>query len=136
MSLANFLFNLAQRVSAVLVAVFVCMAAAPEAHVIDLFVFESFVVIGYNSIPLPGGVGAFELIYLNIYCIAFEESFIIASMMVTRVIAYYLRMLLSGIYTLVYHIRLMRDIQEKNESGENDANEQSNEQSSEQSEET
>lgn len=127
MSFANFVFNLAQRVSAVLIAVFVCKAAAPEAQIIELFVFEAFVVIGYNSIPLPGGVGAFELLYLSIYCIAFEEAFVLASMMVTRAISYYLRMLLSGIYTLIYHIRLMRRIQKKNESGETYAEEQSSE---------
>ena len=64
--------------------------------------------MGYNSIPLPGGVGAFEYLYLNIYTLRFDNTFIVVAMMVTRVISYYLCMALSGVVTLVYHIRLMK----------------------------
>ena len=105
---SNMGFNLAQRASHVLVSCFVCMAAAPQTNFLDLFVLEAFVLIGYNSIPLPGGVGAFEYLYLNIYCIAFDDAFILVAMMVTRVISYYFRTLVCGIYTLAYHVRLMR----------------------------
>lgn len=109
MSFANFFFNLAQRVSHVLVSCFVCLAAAPGTDFWALFVLESFVLIGYNSVPLPGGVGAFEYLYLNIYCVHLpEEAFILSAMMVTRVISYYLRMFISGVFTLVYHGRMMR----------------------------
>lgn len=106
--IANLLCNLGQRVSAVLIACFVCMAAAPEASFLDLFAFEALVIIGYNSIPLPGGVGAFEYLYLRIFRIRFADVFILSSLMVTRMFSYYLRMMCSGVYTLVYHIRLMR----------------------------
>ncbi len=108
MSFANFLFNLAQRICHVLVSCFVCMAARSDVPFFDLFVLESFVLVGYNSIPLPGGVGAFEFLYLNIYCIRFEDAFILSAMMVTRVISYYLRMFVCGGITLGYHVSLMR----------------------------
>ena len=109
MSVANFLFNLLQRLSHVLVSCFVCLAAAPESDFFALFVLESFVLIGYNSVPLPGGVGAFEYLYLHIYCICFaDEAFVLAAMMVTRVISYYLRMFVAGILTLCYHVGGMR----------------------------
>lgn len=109
MTVANFLFNLLQRVSHVLVSCFVCMAAAPGAHFWDLFVLESFVLVGYNSIPLPGGVGAFESLYINIYCVCFtEDNFILSAMMVTRFLSYYLRMIVCGVMTLAYHIHLVR----------------------------
>ncbi len=122
MTVANFFFNLLQRVSHVLVSCFVCMAAAPEAHFIDLFVLESFVLVGYNSIPLPGGVGAFESLYINIYCVCFPaaDNFILSAMMVTRFISYYLRMIVCGIITLGYHVHLVRKIGKENFSRENE----------------
>ena len=61
-------------------------------------------MIGYNSIPLPGGSGAFEFLYINIYALAFSAEFTLIAMMVTRVISYYLSMLVNGIYTVLYHV--------------------------------
>lgn len=119
MSFANFVLNLAQRTSHVLVSCFVCLAAAPHANFIDLFALECLVLVGYNSIPLPGGVGAFEYLYLNIYCIIFGNAFILAAMMVTRVISYYLRMLAAGAFTLGYHIHLVRKHGKETVNGEN-----------------
>lgn len=123
MTVANFCFNLLQRLCHVLTAMFVCLAVVPQANILDLFALEAFVLVGYNSVPLPGGVGAFEFLYLNIYSIALlngvflsaaaavglsGEAFILAAMMVSRVISYYLRMILCGVYTLVYHVCVMR----------------------------
>lgn len=119
LTVVNLLFNLGQRLSHVLVAVFVCLAAVPEANFFDLFALETLVLVGYNSVPLPGGVGAFEYLYLNIYAIAFGDVFILSAMMVTRMISYYTKLFVSGVYTLVYHIRLMRRPQNKEKNGEN-----------------
>lgn len=123
MSVANFLFNLLQRVSHVLISCFVCMAAMPDMNFIDLFVLESLVLIGYNSVPLPGGVGAFESLYINIYCVCFtDDNFILSAMMVTRFISYYLRMIVCGIVTLGYHAYLVRKIGKQAFADENESN--------------
>lgn len=110
MTVANFLFNLLQRTSHVLVSCFVCLAARPASNFWDLFALESLVLIGYNSVPLPGGVGAFESLYINIYGIGigFDDAFILSAMMVTRFISYYLRMIVCGVLTLAYHVHLVR----------------------------
>ena len=71
---------------------------------LDVFAMQSFVVLGYNSIPLPGGIGVYEYLYLKVYGNYFSVSFIVIAMMVTRVISYYLSMILCGIYTMVYHL--------------------------------
>ena len=97
------LCNIAQRVSQLLISVFVCMSAV-NCNFFDVLIMQSFVMLGYNSIPLPGGVGAYEYSYLQIYCMSFSESFVIISMMVTRIISYYLSLILSGAYTVVYHL--------------------------------
>ena len=65
---------------------------------------QTFATLGYNSIPLPGGSGAFEFLYINIFETAFDEEFTLIAMMVTRVISYYLSMLVNGIYTGIYHV--------------------------------
>lgn len=97
------LLNMAQRLSQIMISVFVCKSVV-DCDVIDVFAMQSFVVLGYNSIPLPGGIGAYEYLYLEIYGNSFSSSFIVVAMMVTRVISYYLSMILCGIYTMVYHL--------------------------------
>ncbi len=108
MSFANFFCNLGQRVSHVSIAAFVCLAADPSLNFLDLFALEALVLVGYNSIPLPGGVGAFEYLYLEIYSIYFGGAFILSAMMVSRVLSFYLRMILSGVYTMAYHVHTLR----------------------------
>ncbi len=81
-----------------------CYAADPSASFIDLVAMQSFVLLGYNSIPLPGGVGAYEYLYLDIYGQVYGSAFVSSSMMVARVISYYISMILCGIVTLVYHV--------------------------------
>lgn len=120
MSFANFFFNLGQRLSHVLVASFVCYAALPGYDFIELFALEALVLVGYNSIPLPGGVGAFEYLYHQIYAVSFPDTFILSAMMVSRVLSYYLRMMLCGVYTLIYHMRYLRGAKREEMRGEED----------------
>lgn len=94
--------NVAQRVSLILVSVFVCLSMA-NCSPWDVFSMQTFAMIGYNSIPLPGGSGAFEFLYLRIYEGVFSAEFTLIAMLVTRVISYYLSILINGIYTMLYH---------------------------------
>lgn len=99
------LLNVLQRVSQVMITYFVIAAVRPNVNVIEVFAAQAFVTLGYNSIPLPGGVGAFELLYLNTYrAMGFENHFVLVAVMITRLISYYACMLLSGGYTLTYHL--------------------------------
>ena len=102
------ILNIAQRVSQILITCFVCLAAVRSAPFRDVFVMQAFVLIGYNSVPLPGGVGAFEYLYLHIYGLLFENAFILAAMMVTRAISYYICIVVSGTMTLAYHIHIIK----------------------------
>ena len=97
------LLSLLQRAALMLIPCFICHAAAPEMPLCDLFILQAYVVLGYNSLPLPGGVGAFEYLYLHVYNAHFNEAFILSAMMVSRVISFYFRTILCGLYTLVYH---------------------------------
>lgn len=97
-------FNLMQRFTNILISCFVCLSAHKAVPFADLFVMQVFVLLGYNCVPLPGGTGAFEYLYLNIYCLRFDDAFIVVAMMISRVISYYFCIVVSGVYTLAYHI--------------------------------
>ena len=109
----SLILNLAQRVSYVLIPCLLCLGtnnistvleadvAAPS--ILDLFCMQTFVWLGYNSVPLPGGTGGFEFMYLNVYGEFYKKSFVLSAMMVSRSLSYYLRFILCGVYTLIYH---------------------------------
>jgi uncharacterized protein (TIRG00374 family) len=97
------LCNMAQRISLITVSAFVCMSMT-DCSMWQMFSMQTFAMIGYNSIPLPGGSGAFEFLYINIYGGVFAPEFTLVAMMITRVISYYLSILVNGIYTMLYHV--------------------------------
>lgn len=109
---AAMFFNIAQRTAQTLIPTFVCLAAAPRTDFITLFSMQAYVMIGYNSIPLPGGTGVYEYLYPNIFGIGglFDMKFILSAMMVSRAISYYICMIACGLYTLVYHAVGIRKI--------------------------
>ena len=111
MSVINVLANLGQRICHVLIPVFVILAAQPEANFWDLCVCSALIIIGYNSIPLPGGMGVYEYLYVRVYSaagLAGGSTFILSALMVSRFISFYMIMVGCGLYTLAYHIQVMR----------------------------
>lgn len=103
------LLTLAQRVVRVIISCCICLAAEPETSFWDVFALQSFVIVGYTFLPVPGGVGAFEYLYLHTYRMIFDsDAFIFSAMMVMRTVSYYLSIIVSGIMTLSYHVYLMR----------------------------
>lgn len=97
------ILNVSQRASQVMISCFVCKAGI-DCSFWEIFILQSLVLLGYNSIPLPGGSIAYEYLYLNIFGLYFSESFIVVAVMITRIISYYLNMLISGIFTICYHL--------------------------------
>lgn len=103
------LLTLGQRVVRVIISCCICIAAAPETSFWDVFALQSFVIVGYTFLPVPGGVGAFEYLYLHTYRMIFDsDAFIFSAMMVMRTVSYYLSIIVTGIMTLSYHVYLMR----------------------------
>lgn len=111
MTAVNIFANLGQRMCHVLIPVFVILAAQPDADFLNLCVASALIIIGYNSIPLPGGVGVYEYLYVYVYAaagLAEGKVFILAALMVSRFISFYMIMIGCGLYTLLYHIQVMR----------------------------
>lgn len=104
--LQTLLLNVLQRGAQVAITAFVFKAAKPQTDMLHVFALQCFVLLGYNSMPLPGGSGVFELLYLNVFSTVafFDKPFLVVAVMVTRVISYYGCLIFSGIFTLAYHV--------------------------------
>ncbi|MBR6727831.1 MAG: flippase-like domain-containing protein [Clostridia bacterium] len=98
-----FLCNLIQRAANIAITAFVCVSVS-DLGFLELFMMQTLVTLGYNSFPLPGGSGAFEILFSSIYFGAFAAGVGDIPMVMTRVITYYLAMILCAIYTIVYHM--------------------------------
>lgn len=101
------LCNTAQRASQILITVFVCKSAF-DCNMGEIFLLQAFIILGYNSLPLPGGIGAFEYLYMKIFKLYMLESTVVITMMVSRGISFYFSIFASGAYTIVYHILQLR----------------------------
>lgn len=114
-------FNILQRVSQTLIPCFVCLAIDPNTPFLDVFALQALVLFGYNSIPLPGGVGAYEYLFIHIYGQMYDKAFILLALMISRLFSYYFNMLVSGIYTLTYHMvkrkKVPAEVQPTDENG-------------------
>lgn len=106
----TFIFNVLQRVSQTLIPCFVCLAIDPNAPFLEIFVLQALVLFGYNSIPIPGGVGAYEYLFIHIYMQLYDNAFILLALMISRLISYYVCMMLSGVVTLTYHMATVRNV--------------------------
>ena len=99
------IFNTLQRIAQNAIPCFVCLAVDPDAPFFEIFALQVYVLLGYNSTPLPGGVGAYEFLFINIYAQIYPDaSFVLLVMMISRVFSYYLTMIWCGIVTLTYHM--------------------------------
>ena len=108
------IFNILQRAAQTLIPCFVCLAIDPEAPFLEIFALQAFVLFGYNSVPLPGGVGAYEYLFMNIYGQLFpENSFVLLVLMISRLFSYYLSLIWSGVFTLTYHMVKVKKVKEE-----------------------
>ena len=123
------IFNVLQRMAQTFIPCFVCLAIDPDTPFFDIFVLQAFVLFGYNSVPIPGGVGAYEYLFINIYAQLFaDNAFILLALMISRLISYYFNIILSGIVTLVYHmVKVPAEewpVSDKNAEGDGETGEQ------------
>lgn len=105
LALKTFLLNLFQRVFQMSIAVCIYFAAGLKGvNILELYVLQSFCLIGSNSVPIPGAAGVSEGIYLSAFSSFMNKGMLINCMMATRGITYYICFILSGVMTFIYHI--------------------------------
>jgi len=62
---------------------------------------QAMISVASDMLPLPGGMGASENLFLAIFEPIFGENLILPGMVISRGISYYSQMLISGVMTLV-----------------------------------
>lgn len=103
-------FDILQRISLIGISCFVCASIMQfsikgEISLWEIFSVQTFVVLGFNAVPLPGGSGAFEYMYLEAYGHIFSADMTKTTMIITRVISYYLSIVVCAAITLYHHMR-------------------------------
>jgi uncharacterized protein (TIRG00374 family) len=60
---------------------------------------QAMISVASDMLPLPGGMGVSENLFLEIFQPIFGEDFVIPGMVISRGISYYSQMLISGVMT-------------------------------------
>ena len=106
-----FLCNFLQRVSQVLISVFVFLGVQgwTEGHkdILRSFSVQGFVALGSNAVPIPGAIGAADYLYVDGFADLLKDP--VSVELVSRGISFYVCVLLCGIFTLtaysIYNFR-------------------------------
>lgn len=101
-----FLITLVQRIALFSVTYFVYRAFGLfEFGVVDIIALQSIISIAVDMLPLPGGIGASENMFLIIFKKIFKGSLIMPGMLLSRGISYYGLLIISAVVTIVVQIR-------------------------------
>lgn len=111
------LFNYIQRTSLFSIAYLIYLAFQtnfPELkgfNYFDLLAIQTLIALSVDSLPLPGGMGISEILYISIFGIVyggiagFEGGTLVASaMLLTRAAAFYLPLIITAIISIKRHI--------------------------------
>lgn len=71
----------------------------------DVLAIQSVLYIAVCFLPLPGAAGATESAFLSLFRVVFAEGLIVPAMLLSRVVSFYLLLIVSGIFTLYIQIR-------------------------------
>ncbi len=93
-----FFYNLLQRASQIAVTVFVFLALGGTGAVsaLDLFAVQSYVVLGSNYVPVPGGMGITDYLMLDGFGGLLPGPAAVGLELVSRSLSFYLCILLCG----------------------------------------
>lgn len=100
-----------QRIALFLTTYFVYRAfGLSEKTWFEIMILQASISIAVDMLPLPGGMGISEHLFLNIFGAIFYGDFLIPGMILSRGLAYYVQMLLGGCMTAVAQIRNGRQV--------------------------
>lgn len=74
----------------------------------DVVMLQAVISVSVDMLPLPGGMGISEHLFLNIFTPFFYGALLLPGMVLSRGIAYYAQLLLSGAVTLFAHFTIGR----------------------------
>ncbi len=99
-----------QRIALFLTTYFVYRAfGLSEKTWFEIMILQASISIAVDMLPLPGGMGISEHLFLSIFGAIFYGDYLIPGMILSRGLAYYVQMLLGGCMTAVAQIRNGRE---------------------------
>jgi len=102
----TFIFNFLQRLSSLSTVVFVYLAfGGAYKNIFDILGIQTFVVIGSNSMPVPGAMGVSDYLLLDGLSYISDIKSISTLELVSRGISFYACVVISAIILIVGYIR-------------------------------
>ena len=104
-----FLITFLQRVLLFLITWLVYRALSLAAHSVTLITgLQTMISAAVDMLPLPGGMGASENLFMEIFEPIFGEELVLPGMMLSRGISYYTQVLISGVMTVAANFILRK----------------------------
>ncbi len=111
-----FLLTFLQRCCLFLVTWFTYLAfGLPREHMTVLLTLQAMISVAADMLPLPGGMGISENLFLVIFLPFFGEELILPAMVLSRGIGYYTQLLISAVMTAAASFILKRADNERKE---------------------
>ena len=93
-----FIFNLLQRSSLISVTVFAFLASGGAAEsAVEMWVVQSMVVLGTNTVPIPGAMGVSEFMMQDAFGMLMAESLAVNLMLLSRSVSFYFCVIICGL---------------------------------------
>ena len=93
-----FVFNFLQRASLIAVTVFAFLASGGGIdHAVDMWVTQSMVVLGTNTVPIPGAMGISDYMMLDAFGTIMPEAFAVNLVLLSRAVSFYFCVIICGI---------------------------------------
>ena len=97
----SFVFNLLQRVSQISVTALVFLAMGGSLRTApSIFAMQSFVVLGSNSVPVPGAMGVADFMMLDGFNAFLQPDQVVGMELLSRSLSFYSCVLLCGLVVL------------------------------------
>lgn len=97
-----FLITLVQRFLLFLVTWFTYKSFDLSGHtLVDITGLQAMISVATDMLPLPGGMGVSENLFLEIFQPIFGEALVLPGMIISRGISYYTQLIISAIMTVV-----------------------------------
>lgn len=107
------LITMAQRILLFTVTYWVYRSLGFHGYsIITLTILQSVISVSVDMLPLPGGMGISESLYLVMFAPVFGEA-LLPAMLLSRGISYYAQMLISAVMTCVAYFIIGRKEQEE-----------------------
>ncbi|WP_343208953.1 lysylphosphatidylglycerol synthase transmembrane domain-containing protein [Anaerolentibacter hominis] len=110
LSVRIFFLTLVQRVALFSVSYLIYRSfGLSSTGYFDFLAIQVIIAIAVDSLPLPGGVGISEAIFLILYKGIYSASMLVSAMILSRGISYYFYLVLTAGISIINHLVLMHE---------------------------